>query len=423
MSIIDRDAQYVWHPFTQYATEGEMVHMVRGEGVWLYDDAGNRYMDVNGSWWVNLHGHSNPVITAAISEQAAALEHVIFAGVTHSPAVELAERLVTKYPGLYAKCFYSDNGSTAVEVALKLALQFHHNSGHPRKRILALDGAYHGDTFGSMSVSHRGGFNTPFESMFFEVDYLPLPGDSTFDEQAALLDLTKYAGFIFEPMIQGAAGMRMYDPDAMQPFLKKCRDHGVFLIADEVFTGFGRTGTFLATDQFQVKPDLVALSKGLTGGALPLGATLTSQRIFDAFLDPSKSRAFLHGHSFTANPMACAAALASLTLLEAAECQSQIEMISDIHAERTGKLSSHRSLTNIGYCGTVSKMQLKASDEGYYSSVRSKVYEYFMKKGLLLRPLGNVLYLNPPYCITAAELHSVYDAIEEFLDQPLTYSS
>jgi adenosylmethionine-8-amino-7-oxononanoate aminotransferase len=420
MGIADRDSKVVWHPFTQYATEAEMIPVVRAEGIWLYAEDGSRYMDVNGSWWVNLHGHAHPQIAQAIADQARQLEHVIFAGVTHAPAVHLAEQLINRTSGWFSRVFFSDNGSTAVEVALKMAVQYWHNKGESRQRFIALEGAYHGDTFGAMSVGARDTFNEPFEQMFFQVDFIPVPDASSVDEvvkrMEALVSRDDVAGFIYEPLIQGAAGMVMYSAEHLNRLLKVADNAGVLRIADEVFTGFGRTGTWFASQQCAIAPHLMALSKGLTGGALPMGVTLAPEWLFQAFIHPEKRRAFLHGHSFTANPLACAAANASIQLMEQPQTWENIETIGRMHRGFVAELQRTFAQHSAQSLGTVLRVSLNTADQqGYYNSIRSDAYAYFMKKGLLIRPLGNVIYVNPPYCIKVAELQLVYQAIREYL--------
>jgi len=321
----------------------------------------------------------------------------------------------------FAKVFYSDNGSTAVEVALKMALQYHINRSQNRKLFVAFEGAYHGDTFGAMSVGGRNTFNSPFEALMFDVVFLPIPNESNISYIELQIDnlvaTNKLAGFVYEPLIQGAAGMNMYSAELLQRILLKFRDAGVLLIADEVFTGFGRTGKLLASHHMATAPDLIALSKGLTGGVLPLGATLATQVMFNAFLHPEKKRGFLHGHSFTANPMACAAANAALSLLNTETIQSAIQRICLSHQAFVTKINGHPKVQHVACCGTVLRIALKSEEGGGYSdSIRGSIYEYFIKKGLLLRPLGNVLYVNPPYVISPEELIMVYQAIEDFLD-------
>ncbi len=425
MSLEKRDHAVLWHPFTQYGTEDDLIAVERAEGVWLFTRDGKKFMDVNGSWWVNIHGHCHPYITQLLNNQLQKLHHVIFAGVTHEPAVKLGELLTERAPEGLKRVFYSDNGSTAVEVALKMAIQYFFNRGEKRKRFLAFEGAYHGDTFGAMSVGQRGGFNVPFETLFFEVDFLPLPNEENLHEVMKslrkLLAAHQYAGFVYEPLIQGAAGMRMYNVGHLDLVLSAMREHGALLIADEVFTGFGRTGAWFASQHCVASPDLMCLSKGLTAGVLPLGVTMSTESIFNTFVDNDKARAFLHGHSFTANPLACTAAIASIQLLDRQECWQSIRMISAAHQSfieeaYIKEVKKEAVISQAAAMGTVLRLELQTNERsGYYNSTRSMTYAWFMKKGLLIRPLGNILYVNPPYCISREELETVYMAIREYL--------
>jgi len=418
-----RDRDSVWHPFTAITHDSENIAIERAEGVWLYATDGRRYMDAIASWWVNLHGHANPYIAAKVATQASQLEHVMFAGFTHQPAVELASRLLGHLPTQYSKVFYSDNGSTAVEVALKMAFQFWHNEDVPRKRVIALEGAYHGDTFGAMAVGGRGVFSEPFDPFLFEVDFIPVPTKGKEEESLIrleqLLQRGDVASFIFEPLVQGTAGMQMYAASVLDTMIGMCQRHGVLTIADEVMTGFGRTGTMFATDQCNNRPDLICLSKGITGGFLPMGVTICSDAIYKAFWlrDDAKGRmrTFLHGHSYTANPMACAAAIASLDLLELDETWVSIARIAACHeafAQEAAQLNGVAAVRHKGVILAIEYHSLQLT--GYFNSLRDRLYDYFMSHGIVLRPLGNVIYILPPYCITDAELETIYTAIRAF---------
>ncbi|MDP6908999.1 MAG: adenosylmethionine--8-amino-7-oxononanoate transaminase, partial [Flavobacteriales bacterium] len=319
----ENDQRSVWHPFTAVKEDTVNVPIVSGKGAWLTDADGKRYLDAISSWWVNLHGHSQPYIAEQVADQVRKLEHVMFAGFTHEPAVELASRLLEKMPEQFTKVFYSDNGSTAVEVALKMAFQYWFNLGEPRKKVIALQDAYHGDTFGAMAVGGRGVFSQPFDPFLFEVEFIPTPVEGR--EEDALKELTQLiesnaiASFIYEPLVQGTAGMQVYSSDVLDEMIRHCRKNDIVVIADEVMTGFGRTGSFFAMDQCEEKPDLIALSKGITGGFLPMGVTVCTDEMHRSFWqdeDSSKMKTFLHGHSYTANPLACVAGCASLDLLE-----------------------------------------------------------------------------------------------------------
>ncbi len=316
MSWVERDLKVIWHPYTQMKTALPPVPIVRGEGACLFDENGRKYIDAVSSWWVNIHGHSHPYIAQKVAEQLTKLEHVIFAGFTHPTAIELAERLLNILPGNQQKAFYSDNGSTAVEVAIKMCLQYWHNKGDKRIKILAFKNAYHGDTFGAMAVSGRSAFTAAFDSLLFEVEFIDLPDKHNIQNLIAQISNLKsnLACFIFEPLVQGAGGMLMYEAKYLNELMAHCRKEGVLLIADEIFTGFGRTGKPFACDHLTEQPDIMCFSKGLTGGTMALGLTTCTQQIFDAFLSDDRLKTLFHGHSFTANPVACSAALASMYL-------------------------------------------------------------------------------------------------------------
>ncbi len=327
MNLSDRDAKVIWHPYTQHQLVAPPIPIVRGEAALLFDEQGNSYIDAVSSWWVNLHGHANPYIAEKIYRQALQLEQVIFTNFTHEPAVLLAERLLQILPGNPAKIFYSDNGSTAVEVALKMAMQYWQNMGKPeRKKILAFENGYHGDTVGAMSVSSRGIFTNAFKDLLFEVVFIETPHKKNKEKIRSIIQSQEgqIAAFIYEPLLQAAGGMRIYKSDHMNDLLEFIRKQNILCIADEVLTGFGRTGPLFASEEFQYAADIICLSKGLTGGTMALGVTACSQTLFNAFLSTDRSKTFFHGHSFTANPLACTAALASLDLLLEKDCQENI---------------------------------------------------------------------------------------------------
>ncbi|PCJ81565.1 MAG: adenosylmethionine--8-amino-7-oxononanoate transaminase [Flavobacteriales bacterium] len=425
MNLAERDIQSIWHPYTQMKTAALPIPIVRGEGALLFDENGNEYIDAISSWWVNVHGHSHPYIAEKVYEQFKTLEHVIFAGFTHPKAVELAERLLKKLPENQNRVFFSDNGSTAVEVALKMALQYWHNKGEKRINILAIDGAYHGDTFGAMAVSGRSAFTAAFDDLLFDVIHLPFPeknGETTIQHLKSQIssrfnqDKSQISCFIFEPLVQGAAGMRMYSPEVLQEMISICRENNIITIADEVMTGFGRTGKFFATDYISENPDIFCLSKGLTGGTMAFGITSCSSKIYDTFFSDDKMKTFFHGHSFTANPVACAASCASLDLFEEQETWENISRIEQSHCEFAEKIRRNDLVEDICQQGTILAIELKTGEEtSYFNSIRDNAYDFFIKRGVLLRPLGNVIYVLPPYCITEVQLAKVYEVIEEFL--------
>lgn len=420
-SIIESDSQHVWHPFTHLKYAEAPVQLVRGEGAFFYDAEGNKLLDAISSWWVNLHGHCHPYISQKVSEQLFRLEHAIFSAFTHEPAVKLAGRLIGHLPENQSKIFYSDNGSTAVEVGLKMVLQYWHNNGKQKKKFIALENAYHGDTFGGMSVGARNVFNNAFENLLFEVVHVPVPDAENIEQLEAtfrswFINHNDFAGFIFEPLVQGASGMIMYEAQHLDRLIAVCREHGIVCIADEVMTGFGRTGKFFASDYLRHKPDIICLSKGLTGGYMPLGVTSCAQFIYDACVSDDKTKTFFHGHSYTANPTACAAGLASLDLMEQEGTWKQIALIEALHKDFTGKLQGHPRLSEARCFGTILALEISTEEHTHYLNKASEsIAAYFLRHRVIVRPLGNVLYLVTPYCITETELRSVYAIIEGFL--------
>ena len=414
----------LWPPFTQLATAAPAQRIVSGEGALLFRDGAPPLIDAISSWWVTLHGHGHPVMAAAIAEQAHRLEQVIFADFTHEPAEQLAERL-SRITGL-ERLFFSDNGSTAVEVALKIACQWWHNQGTPRHQIVAFDGAYHGDTFGAMAVGERNLFSEPFDDKLFPVARVPWPhtwwGDETIEakEQAALDCLeqqlqTPTAAVILEPLLQGAGGMAMVRPRFVQEVAKRVKQSQALLIADEVLTGFGRTGDWFASHRAGIQPDLMALSKGLTGGCLPMGVTMASERIFQGFIGQDPSLTLWHGHSFTANPLGCAAANASLNLLEANP--NAFQDFEARHRPHLERLQGHPKVSRCRLLGTVAAFDLAVDGTaGYLNPAGPTVKKLTMTHGVFLRPLGQVVYLLPPLCISDEQLQRCYEAIGVALD-------
>lgn len=424
--ISERDKKIIWHPFTQEKTAPEVLSIQRGEGCYLYDENNKAYLDLISSWWVNLHGHAHPDIAKSIYEQAKTLEHVIFAGFTHEPAVKLCEGLQTLLPADLGKFFFSDNGSTAIEVALKIAYQYWRNRGCYEKTLfLSLEGGYHGDTFGAMSVGAKSGFHNEFKALFFKVLSIPYPETWDSDDDVALkeenainvlknyLDMHYHqiAALILEPLIQGASGMRMCRPEFIKILVDLVRQYGILVIFDEVMTGFGRTGDYFAFEKVGIVPDFLCLSKGITGGFLPLALTITTHHIFNAFLGDDFSSAFAHGHSYTANPLACRAALASLDLLKSQACQDAIKNINQAHKKGIeGLQGACLAIEKTRVIGTIAAFDIKPSLD-----IMPALKQCFFEEGLLLRPLGNTVYLLPPYCITTAELAVVYQKISEII--------
>jgi len=419
---LSRDEQSIWHPFTPLKGMDRPLVIEKAEGVNLYTSSGDRIIDAISSWWVNIHGHSHPYLAEAIAKQAKALEHVIFAGFTHKPAIELAERLLQILPDNQAKVFYSDNGSTAVEVAIKMAFQYFYNQGIEKKKIIAIDGAYHGDTFGAMSVGERGPFTDPFDPYLFDVEFIDFPSPEketdVWKHFESLVAQGDVAAFIFEPVIQGASGMRVYSKLLLDRMISLAQSHDVICIADEVMTGFGRTGGLFASDLLEHKPDVFCLSKGLTGGALAMGVTTCTDKIQEAYRSNDLMKTFFHGHSFTGNPMTCAVANASLDLLLTDECESNRQRINDRHTDFELELKKHRLVRNTRVLGTIIAFELNTErDTSYFNEARHHLYPYFIDKGILIRPLGNVIYLIPPYIISDEDLSFIYTSILNFLNE------
>lgn len=415
------DRNNIWHPFTPLQGAEDPVLITSAKGVYLFTADGRKIIDAISSWWVNLHGHAHPHIAQAVAHQASTLEHVIFAGFTHLPAIKLSENLLSILPPEQQKIFFSDNGSTAVEVALKMTFQYWHNKDIKKNNIVAIRGAYHGDTFGAMSVAERGIFTKPFFPYLFHTSFIDYPENGNEAEVLRqfqqLLAEKNVAAFIFEPLVQGAAGMRMYSADILDKLIGYARKHDVICIADEVFTGFGRTGKNFAIDYLTNKPDIIALSKGITGGTLPLGVTACSGKILAAFDSPEMQKTFFHGHSYTANPIACAAANASFELLMNDSCRNRISEITNKHRQFAESLKNHQKISQVRTLGTILAIELSSEDESVYTNpLRKKIYPFFLARNILLRPLGNVLYILPPYIISDSELDFIYQNIEDFLN-------
>lgn len=418
MNLSERDKNTIWHPFTQHQTASEAIPIVKGNGAILYDDNGKEYIDAVSSWWTNLYGHANPHIGERIKQQLDELEHVIFAGFTHPQAIQLAENLLQLLPANQSKVFFSDNGSTSVEVALKMAVQYWSNSGKKKNRIIAFHNSYHGDTFGAMSIGARGVFNQPFEPMMFDVEFIDTPNPDNYNEVISrfqdIIAHQDVAAFIFEPLIQGSGGMLMYEAQYLEALIKLAQANDVINIADEVMTGFGRTGRKFASNYLHHQPDIMCLSKGITGGFMPLGITTCTQPIYDAFLSDDKLKTFFHGHSYTGNPLACAAANAACELLE--QYQPVINELTQMQEFFKNQLKTVESIENLRQLGTIVAFDVKTSAQsGYFNNLRDFLYEQFIQRGLLLRPLGNTIYIMPPYCITREQLENVYEGIHEVL--------
>jgi len=413
----------VWHPFTQHATAPPPVAVARTEGAWLETADGRRILDAISSWWVVTHGHRHPRIMAAIKDSTERLDQVIFAGFTHEAAEEVARGLVAIAPGHLPHVFFSDSGSTAVEVGIKMALGFWRNVGEPRTRIVALDKGYHGDTVGTMSAGARGVFNAAYEPLLFDVVRIPFPEAGKEQDTLDALDhacrTEPAAALLLEPLIAGAGGMVTYSARALLEMERICERYDTLLIADEVMTGFGRTGTMFACERAGVVPDILCLAKGLTGGAMPLAATLAAAPIFEAHYSSDRSRTFFHSSSYTANPVACAAAAANLAIWREEPVMSRIGALTTAQDRALSRFRDDPRFTNARQLGTITALDLKVADEGYLAAVGPKLYEAFIGRNVLLRPLGNTIYVMPPYCVTAAELALAYDAIDAAADAVL----
>ena len=424
----------IWHPFTQEVLDPAPLQVARANGAYLYLSDGRRLIDAISSWWTNIHGHGHPAIVEAIGAQAARLDHVLLAGFTHEPVNELAALLRKFIPTGLDNIFFSDDGSTAVEVALKIAVQYWQNVGRPQKKsIVALEHAYHGDTAGAMSVGDESAFTEPFRSLLFPVHRVHsaycyrCPMGKTratcdiecLETLARLLEEKggEIAAVIAEPLLQGAGGMIVHPVEFLQKVRALCTQHNVLLIADEVLTGFGRCGKMFACELAGIAPDVMCLSKGLTGGMLPMGATLCTNAIQEAFRSDDRSRTFYHGHSYTGNPIAAAAGAASLKIFKEEPVFDRIATISQIHSERLDAIRHHPAVGEVRQIGTMAAIELRADDAGYFSKLRPKLYEFFIESGVLLRPLGNVVYILPPYVISVDDLHYVHNTIAKALDQ------
>lgn len=421
MTLTERDQKNLWHPYTQHKTALPPVAITRGEGALLWDDNNKEYIDAIASWWVNPFGHSNKFIADAIYKQLTTLEHVLFGGFTHEPAIVLGEKLLEILPDNQKKIFFSDNGSTAVEVAIKVALQYFYNSGQKKTTIIAFEDAFHGDTFAAMAASGISLYTQAFDGMFIDVVRIPVPvkGKETGSYQVLeeVIKNNNVAGFIFEPLVLGAAGMVMYEPSALDHLISICKKNNVLTIADEVMTGFGKTGKTFACDYLQQQPDMMCLSKALTGGTIPMAITTFTQELFDGFYSDDINKALFHGHTFTANPTGCAASLASLELLQTKEMQENIVRINQSHLDFQRKIENHSRIKTTRVLGVIFALEIFSdSEEEYYGSMRTRLYNFFIEKGVILRPVGNIVYILPPYVITEEQLKKIYTIIEEALE-------
>lgn len=419
-SLSHRSKESVWHPFTQMQIAHGPIGIVKGAGSYLYTEDGKKIIDAISSWWTCLHGHSHPYIAEKLSEQAKQLEHVMFAGFTHEPAVKLAENLLAVLPSNQARIFYSDNGSTAVEVGLKMAFQYWRNVKQEKRKVIAFKDSYHGDTFGAMSVGSRSAFTEAFFPFLFDVEFVESPArdaEKSLSEIRALLEQNDVAAMVYEPLVQGAGGMLMYDAEILDEILTLCKEHKALCIADEVMTGFCRTGEFFASNEGEVAPDILCLSKGLTGGVMAMGVTSCTKQIYDAFLsDNFMEKTFFHGHSFTANPLACAVANASFDLLLKQETKEALNWINTAHLTFVERIKGNTNIVHPRVKGTILALDVKSdADTNYANAVRDEINHFFLDRGILLRPLGNTLYVMPPYCISREDLDFIYETIAEYI--------
>lgn len=421
MNLTERDQNHLWHPYTQHKTSKPAIAIIKGEGALLWDENNKEYIDAIASWWVNPYGHSNKFMADAIYKQLTTLEHVLFGGFTHEPAVLLSEKLMEILPENQQKLFFSDNGSTAVEIAIKVAFQYFYNKDEKRTTIIAFENAFHGDTFAAMAASGISFFTEAFQGMLIDVIRIPVPikgqEQISFDALAKAIKNNNCAAFIFEPLVQGAAGMVMYEPKSLDKLIKTCQENKVLTIADEVMTGFGKTGKTFACDYLKEKPDMMCLSKALTGGTIPMAITTFTSAIFEAFYDDDINKALFHGHTFTGNPTGCAAALASLSLLQTQEMQSNLIRVNKSHLEFQKHIQSHPKVTTTRVLGVIFALEIKTeSSESYYGNLRNKLYDFFIENGIIIRPVGNIVYVLPPYVITDKQLQKVYEVVEKALE-------
>jgi len=419
-SLVQRDQKHIWHPLTQHKLSPGILPIVKAKGTILYDGNGKEYIDGIASWYTCMYGHCNEYITKKVTAQMQQLDQVVFSGFTHEPAIKLSEALIEILPDNQQKLFFSDNGSTATEIGIKMALQYHHNLGHDRKVMLAFEEGFHGDTFGAMSVSGLSVYNGAFEDHFIKVVRIPTPNGENNSEVLQklkrLITENNIAGFIYEPLVQGAAGLKMHDANGLNEILKICREHEIICVADEVMTGFGKTGKNFASEYMNTLPDIMCMSKALTAGLLPMAVTSCTQNIFHAFYSDELSKGLFHGHTYTANPLACTAALAGIELLNSGKIQKSIVRITKSHQNFNNRIKNHPKVTNTRQLGVIYAFDLEVKMERY-GEVRNKLFKHFMDFGVFLRPLGNTIYILAPYIISDAELEKVYESIEGALEK------
>lgn len=417
MSLAKRDKKHIWHPLNQHQTHPDSLPIVKAEGIYLYDDKGNKYIDGISSWYTSVYGHCNPTITQGVKKQMDKLDQIVFAGFTHEPAIELSERLIDILPPNQAKIFFSDNGSTAVEVGIKMALQYWSNKGINKTKIIGFNEGFHGDTFGAMAASGESVYNKPFKPLMVSATKILPPKENNIvyvlEHLQKITQENDVAALVYEPLVQGAAGMKMHDAEALEQVLHFCKQKDILLVADEVMTGFGKTGSYFASDWMETKPDIICMSKAISAGLLPLAATSTTQKIYDAFLSNENEKSFFHAHTYSANPLACAAAIEGIKLLTSSYIKTQIKMIEEEHAHFLDQLKQLDNVTNLRQKGVIVAFDIKTNNNKVYGKLRDHLYNYFMSKGVYLRPLGNTLYLVPPYIITKEELTHTHKILIE----------
>ena len=420
MTLSERDKKHLWHPLTQHKLSPDALPIVKAKGALLFDEQGKEYIDGISSWYTAVYGHCNENITSKVAAQMKQLDQVVFSGFTHEPAVKLSEALINILPSNQQKLFFNDNGSTATEVGIKMALQYHHNLGNKRHVMLAFEEGFHGDTFGAMSVSGLSVYNGAFKEHFIEVVRIPVPTGSNnakvLKQLQQLIKQHSIAGFIYEPLVQGAAAMKMHDATGLDSILSECQKNDIVLVADEVMTGFGKTGKNFASDYLEVQPDIICMSKALTAGLLPMGVTSCSQKVFDAFYSNELSKGLFHGHTYTANPPACAAALAGIELLTSAEMQENIQRQMESHKAFGEKIASHPKVTNLRQLGVIFAFELNVEMERY-GNIRNQLFQHFLEQGIYLRPLGNTIYILAPYITSDEQLQKIYGSIEQALEK------
>lgn len=419
-TISARDQKHLWHPLTQHKLHPSHLAITKAKGVWLYDEEGNSYIDGIASWYTCMYGHCNEHIIEKVTKQLQSLDQVVFSGFTHEPAVKMSEALIDILPDNQQKIFFSDNGSTSVDVAIKMALQSHFNKGKKRSKIIALENAFHGDTFGAMSVSGLSVYNGPFEDFLLTIDRIPVPQKENFTRVKAkfeaLVATGEVAAFIFEPLVQGAAAMHMYPAELLDSLIAIAKTYGVICIADEVMTGFGKTGKNFASEYLRNTPDIFCLSKSLTGGVVPMALTTCTQAIYDAFYDDHIEKGFFHGHTYSANPLGCTAVLAGIALLTSDEMQQNIQRVAAQHKAFEARIKQHPKVKSTRQLGVIFALDLDVNMERY-GNLRDQLFNFFMKNGVCLRPLGNTIYILAPFVITNQELEKIYNTIEAALDQ------